>query len=335
MNLLPRRFPSARIVGRVPAPIHVRNSEIAFYLIFSLLSWSDTVQRPNDIFHRTTSIMKVSELWIDSLPLILFHAIVAALVFAAAYLVNRFFVGKIIERFAVSVEMEPHLTNTLKKFGSLMVYLIAVSIILANLGVSGILYGLLASAGFAGIVVGMAARQVFADILSGIVLLAQKPFKVGDPVVVGSESGQVEAMVFWGVTLRAWSGEKVLISNSKVSQSIIKNFNIDSRRAEITFLVDYRSDIRSAMKICRDLLMENSEVLKDPGPTLLVGDFKEAGMELQLFFWLPVSKFFSTGTIIRRQILENLSKEGVKIAVPQIRIVERSEDQQSTSSGLG
>jgi len=89
------------------------------------------------------------------------------------------------------------------------------------------------------------------------------------------------------------------------------------------------------MKICRDLLMENSEVLKDPGPTLLVGDFKEAGMELQLFFWLPVSKFFSTGTIIRRQILENLSKERVKIAVPQIRIVERSEDQQSTSSGLG
>src|SRR3972149_10253592 len=78
MNLLPRRFPSARIVGRVLAPIHVRNSEIAFYLIFSLLSWSDTVQRRNDIFHRTTSIMKVSELWIDSLPLILFHSIVAA-----------------------------------------------------------------------------------------------------------------------------------------------------------------------------------------------------------------------------------------------------------------
>jgi len=65
------------------------------------------------------------------------------------------------------------------------------------------------------------------------------------------------------------------------------------------------------------------------------GDFKEAEMELQLLFWLPVSKFSSTGTIIRRQILENLFKEGVKIAVPQIRIVERFEDQPSTSSGLG
>lgn len=88
------------------------------------------------------------------------------------------------------------------------------------------------------------------------------------------------------------------------------------------------------MKICRDLLIGNPEILKDPSPTLLVGDFKEAGIELQCFFWLPASRFVSTGTTIRRQILENLSKEGIKIAVPQIRIVECFEDQPS-SSGLG
>lgn len=257
----------------------------------------------------------------ESLSTYLFQAIVAACVILAAYLLNRLVLRKAVERFAASAELEPQYTTMIERFGSVILYLAALSVILANLGVSGLLYGLLASAGFAGIVVGMAAREVFADILSGIVLVADKPFKVGDPVVIGGESGQVEAISLRSVTVRAWTGEKVVMPNSKVSGSTIKNFSIDQRRADIVLPVEPQADMRKVVAICKDLLTANPDVLKEPEPTLLVGDFKETGVELTLLFWVPTPKFFSASTEIRQQILERLANEGVSIALRQIRIL--------------
>ncbi len=65
--------------------------------------------------------------------------------------------------------------------------------------------------------------------------------------------------------------------------------------------------------------MNNPEVLKEPKSSLLVGEFTDKGIELNLLFWLPTSKFFSMDTEIKQQLSEKLSKEGIKIALPQIK----------------
>jgi len=261
---------------------------------------------------------------VSSISPYMFKAIVTGGILIAAYLVERLVLRTFIGRFAASIELDPHYANIIKKFGALLVYLAASFVVLANLGISGLLYGLLASAGFAGIVVGMAAREVFADIISGLILMIERPFKVGDPVVIGGESGMVEAIGFRSVTVRAWSGEKLVIPNSKVSDSTIKNFNIKARRADISLLVDYQADIGKAIKVCEELLRGHPEILEEPKPTLLVGDFKDLGIELKLLFWLPTPKFFPILTEIRQRILESFSKEGIKIALPRIRVIDHS-----------
>lgn len=256
---------------------------------------------------------------IDTIPAYMVQAIIAISILIAAYLVNRLLIRKLIDRFAFTIDLESNYKNVLQRFLSIIVYLIGIFIILANLGVSGFLYGLLASAGFAGIVVGMATREVLANILNGIMLMAEKPFKPGDAVVIGGDSGRVETMSFRSVTVRAYSGEKVIIPNTKVSESTIRNFNIKTRRANILLQVSYEADIRKVMKICRDLLLNNPEVLKEPKSSLLVSDFTDKGIELNLFFWLPTPRFFSMDTEIKQQLSEKLSKEGIKIALPQIK----------------
>jgi MscS family membrane protein len=257
----------------------------------------------------------------ESISTYIFQAIVAAVVILIAYLLNRLVLRKAIERFATAAELEPQYTTMIERFGSIVLYLAALSIILANLGVSGLLYGLLATAGFAGIVVGMAAREVFADLLGGIVLMADRPFKVGDPVVIDGTSGKIESISFRSVTVRAWTGEKVVMPNSKVSGSTIKNFNIGHMRADILLPVEPRADIRKVVRICKDLLTANPDVLKEPEPTFLVGEFKDTGVELTLLFWIPTPKFFQVTTEIRQQILESLASEGISIALPHIRVL--------------
>jgi small conductance mechanosensitive channel len=263
----------------------------------------------------------VREMVGENVPTYVFQATVAAVVILIAYLLNRLVLRKAIERFASTAELDPHYTSMIERFGSVVLYLVAVSIILANLGVTGVLYGLLASAGFAGIVVGMAAREVLADLLGGIVLMADKPFKVGDPVVIDGTSGKIEAISFRSVTLRAWTGEKVVMPNSKVSGSTIQNFNIANRRADILLPVEPQADIRKVIRICKDLLTSSPDVLKEPGPTLLVGDFKDTGVQLTLLFWISTPKFFQVTTEIRQQILERLASEGINIALPHIRVL--------------
>jgi small-conductance mechanosensitive channel len=258
----------------------------------------------------------------ENMSTYIFQATVAAVVLLITYLLNRLVLRKGIERFASTAELEPHYTTMIERFGSILLYLVALSIILANLGVSGFLYGLLASAGFAGIVVGMAAREVFADLLGGIVLMVDRPFRVGDPVVIDGTSGKIEAISFRSVTVRAWTGEKVVMPNSKVSGSTIKNFNIDRMRADILLPVEPRADIRKVVRICKDLLTAAPDVLKEPEPTLLVGNFKDTGVELTLLFWIPTSKFFQVTTEIRQQILERLASEGISIALPHVRVLD-------------
>jgi small-conductance mechanosensitive channel len=263
----------------------------------------------------------VCEIVAENMSTYILQATVAAVVIIIVYLLNRLVLRKTIERFASTAELDPHYTAMIERFGSIVLYLVAVSIILANLGVTGVLYGLLASAGFAGIVVGMAAREVLADLLGGIVLMADRPFKVGDPVVIDGTSGKIEAISFRSVTLRAWTGEKVVMPNSKVSGSTIKNFDMPHQRADILLPVEARADIRKVIRICKDLLTGSPDVLKEPGPTLLVGDFKDTGVELTLLFWIPTPKFFQVTTEIRQEILERLTGEGISIALPHIRVL--------------
>jgi len=78
----------------------------------------------------------------ESLSTYLFQAIVAACVILAAYLLNRLVLRKAVERFAASAELEPQYTTMIERFGSVILYPAALSVILANLGVSGLLYGL-------------------------------------------------------------------------------------------------------------------------------------------------------------------------------------------------
>lgn len=88
---------------------------------------------------------RVQEMVTESASTYMFQATVAAVVILIAYLLNRLVLRKAIKRFATTAELEPHYTTMIERFGSIVLYLAALSIILANLGVSGLLYGLLAT----------------------------------------------------------------------------------------------------------------------------------------------------------------------------------------------
>ena len=256
---------------------------------------------------------------IGSIPYI-FEIIISAIIIVIGYATNRFFIQKSIDEFSDKADLDVHHRTPLKRIFSLILWLIVLLIILGVFGLDQILWGVFAATGFAGIVIGMATRDVVSDMLTGILLYVYRPFKIGDSIMIGDIGGTIKDIGMGGVRIKAWSGEFVIIPNSKVRTSIIRNYSIDVRRASINLYVDYNSNFNKAIEICYRVLDDVPEVIKDPKPTIGIGDFKEQYVKISILAWFSIGEFLNGRNKIKKLLAEEFNKKDLK--APVIRIIE-------------
>ena len=241
--------------------------------------------------------------------------IMSAILITIGYLLNRFVIQRSINEFCEKAELDQHHMVPLKRIASAIIFLIIFFIILGILGLGEILWGVMAVAGFAGIVVGMATRDIISDTLTGILIYIYRPFKIGDSVMIDDISGIVKDIRVDGVRVKAWSGELVIIPNSKIRTSIIRNFSIDSRRATINFYVDYSSDFNKTLGICKEVLDKIPEVMKNPNPVINVEDFNEQSVKILILVWFSIDDFSRGFAKVKKGLADEFSRMGLKIPI--------------------
>lgn len=256
----------------------------------------------------------------------LFEIIISTIIIVIGYAVNRFFIQKSIDEFSDKADLGVHHRTPLKRFFSVILWLIILFIILGIFGLEDILWGAFAAVGFAGIVIGMATRDVVGDMLTGMLLYVYRPFKIGDSVMIGNVGGTVKDIGMGGVRMKAWSGEFVIIPNSKIRTSIIKNYSIDVRRASINLYVDYNSDFNKAIEICYRVLNDVSEVMKDPKPIIGIDDFKEQYVKISILVWFSIDKFSNGCNEVKKLLAEEFNKKDLE--APVIRTKEMPNNSQ-------
>lgn len=245
----------------------------------------------------------------------LFEIMISAIIIVIGYVVNRFFIQKSIDEFSDKADLDVHHRTPLKRFFSVILWLIVLFIILGVFGLEDILWGAFAAAGFAGIVIGMAIRDVVGDMLTGLLLYVYRPFKIGDSVMISDIDGTIKDIGMGGVRIKAWSGEIVTIPNSKIRTSIIKNYSIDVRRASINLYVDYNSDFNKAIEICYRVLNDVPEVMKDPKPIIGIDDFKEQYVKISILVWFSIDEFLNGCNKVKKLLAEEFNKKDLKAPV--------------------
>lgn len=261
-----------------------------------------------------------------------FWKIVQSLVvLAGAYFVNKLVLQRILNRFAKRADLERHHINPFKKLVSAIVYVAALFVVLSVFGVQGSITSLLAGAGIIGIVVGMATKDVLSDVISGTLLYLQRPFKIGDRVKIGDTAGTVDDIDIMRTEMVNFDNENVSIPNSKVANDTIINMTETPRnRLTVGVDVDYDTDLERALSLCETVLDEEKRVLKDPAPQILVNEFGDSSINLELRFWIdwnelggekispPVLK-----SEIRNRILDRFREEDIEIPFPHLEIVKK------------
>lgn len=127
-------------------------------------------------------------------------------------------------------------------------WIVAALMVLSNLGVN--VTGLMAGIGIGGLAIAFALKEVFADLFASFSIYLDKPFQVGDYVVVGKHSGSIEKIGIKTTRIRASQGEEIVISNQEMTSVRVQNFKkLKERRLSMQFGVIYGTSNTMLQKI--------------------------------------------------------------------------------------
>lgn len=150
---------------------------------------------------------------------------------------------------------------------------------------------LIAGLGFTSFVIGFATKDILNNLLSGVLILWQQPFRIGDYLFVGSNQGKVEHIGVRATKLRKDDGELVLIPNGDMYSSALTIRGAGAeRRMLLKISISYECDIARAKEIIGDVLRTTEGVVGEPQPTVVVTDLTADGVNISIYFWINTDK---------------------------------------------
>ncbi|MFZ5919088.1 MAG: mechanosensitive ion channel family protein [Chloroflexota bacterium] len=252
------------------------------------------------------------------------RAILIVITWALAWVLVRYlsrWIEAFDRRFA-GVEINTRELGTLDRLLDYLVISVASVITVYIMGWTDALYSLLTAAGVIGIIVGFAVKDVAANFISGIFILVDQSFVVGDAIDVGVYSGTVHEISLRSTTITTWDGTVVTIPNSTMATDPVINYSINpTRRIDVTFSIAYEEDIENALQAVRSVIEAEQRRAPDVAITVYVSDVREYAIDIRALFHAPNAVWFDVLTEFRPKVLAEFRKRDVELAVPVNRTV--------------
>jgi MscS family membrane protein len=213
-----------------------------------------------------------------------------------------------------------HFADLFKQAMRVMVVIIGGIMIIQNLGYS--VGSLLAGLGIGGLAVALAAQDTLANLFGTVVMLTDKPFKIGDWIQFKNVDGDVESIGFRSTRVRTWSKSLMIIPNKIITSEIIQNWSaMPKRRVKMTIGITYdspRDKIELLVERIRTLLRNDPDVDQD---YLLVNftDFGPSSLDIFLYYFTKSTvwaEYLKVREKINLQIMAIVEELGLSFAFP-------------------
>ena len=189
---------------------------------------------------------------------------------------------------------------------------------LANLGID--ITAFVASLGLGGIAVALALQNVLGDLFASLSIVLDKPFVIGDFIIVGDMMGTVEHVGLKTTRVRSLSGEQLVLANSDLLSSRIRNYKrMQERRALFTFGVTYDTDadtLERIPEIVRDAIESQENTRFDRSHFKGYGD---SSLDFETVYYMLVpdyNAYMDTQQTINLRLLRTFREEGIEFAFP-------------------
>jgi potassium efflux system protein len=171
-----------------------------------------------------------------------------------------------------------------------------------------------------GVGIGFGLQEIVANFISGLIILFERPLRVGDAVTVGDISGVVSRIQIRATTITTWDRRELLVPNKEFITGRLLNWSLTDpiTRLEVAVGVDYGADVKRAMQLMLETAREHPRVLEDPKPIVTFESFGDNALMLYLrCFVASYEHRVTTRSELHAALYERLREAGIGIAFPQ------------------
>ena len=242
------------------------------------------------------------------------------IVLGAYYLVKsiNIFIEYIARTELKSKEVDPNVVDLIVQVTKVSLWIIAALFIISNFGYD--ISALVAGVGIGGIAIAFALQNILSDIFAFFSIHFDRPFKVGDFVVVGNDSGTVKNIGIKSTRLTTLEGDELVISNKELTESRIHNYKrMEKRRVIFRFGVKYETPLTKLKKIPK-LVEEVFKEIKDAElKRVHFYDLGEYALIFEVMYLLPTNDYITYLNIrqeVNYKLMEKFKKNKIEFAYP-------------------
>jgi len=171
-----------------------------------------------------------------------------------------------------------------------------------------------------GVGIGFGLQEIVANFISGLIILFERPIRVGDVVTVGDTDGIVSRIQIRATTIRNWDKKELLVPNKEFITGRLLNWSLSDQvnRILINVGIAYGSDVELALKLLDQAAKEHPLVVDDPQPLVIFEGFGDSTLNLSLRCYLASLDFrLVTMSDLNRSINKLFRDAGIDIPFPQ------------------
>jgi potassium efflux system protein len=169
---------------------------------------------------------------------------------------------------------------------------------------------------------GFGLQEIVANFVSGLILLIERPVRVGDAVKIGQLQGRVTRTQIRATTITLWDRSEMVVPNKEfITQKLINWTLSDSRRrVEIPLRVAYGTEVEKVKQVLLGVATAHPDVLEEPAPQALLLEFAEDALKFELRAFVEFGVGLKTKDDLLVAIDKAFREEGIEFALPQLNI---------------
>jgi small conductance mechanosensitive channel len=219
---------------------------------------------------------------------------------------------KVIDNLMRAHNVDPSLRPFLRNVMGITLKVLLLIAVVSQLGME--MASIFAVLGSIGLAIGLALQGSLSNFAGGVLILALKPFRVGDNIEAQGVSGKVYLINIMNTVIKTADNKTIFIPNGPLANSTIVNLDMEAnRRAELRILVQYGNDLTLARGCIQDLINRDSRILQDPAPQVATENL-ETGVAIYVRVWAPREHLGSITNELQDHIRTEFEKENISIA---------------------
>jgi small-conductance mechanosensitive channel len=183
------------------------------------------------------------------------------------------------------------------------------------------LTALFGAAGVVGIVIGVASQTSIGNIISGLFLVSEKSFELGDVVRIGDKTGTVYSIDLLSIKVKTYDNLLIRIPNqSVISTELINVTKFPIRRLDFQIGVAYKEDLRKVKLVLEDVARNNPLCLEEPEPVIIFQSFGDSSIDITFAVWFEKANYLAVKNSVFIEIKEAFDREGIEMPFPHVSV---------------